>query len=172
MMHRVQKRIMDDNRPTNGKFQATNERGVALIIALAMIVILGLLGAFALSTSTTELHIAGNYRNEQFAYYNADVVQAWGPNNTTVLSNIVPYPINNPKNSYTTAPIPTVAGTTTVTVKFLCTGPPPPGMGADPAIFSALHYLITIIGKGPNGQSEYIVESEMIQLGPKNDPDC
>lgn len=170
MRHSSQERVGIDNRAKSGAFTVTNERGIALIVALVMLVIVGLLGTFALNTSSTELHIAGNYRNEQFAYYNADVLQAWGPNNTTVSSAVIPYANNNQPKTF---PVQTTStGTTTVTVQFLCTGPPPPGMGVDPDVFSALHYLVTIVGKGLNGQSEFTVETEMILLGPKNDSDC
>jgi Tfp pilus assembly protein PilX len=50
-----------------------SEQGVALILALVMLALLGMLGAFALSTSTTEMRVSGNYRTAQSAYYAADV---------------------------------------------------------------------------------------------------
>lgn len=49
-----------------------NEKGVALVLAMIMIVLMSILGAFALSTSTTEIAISGNYRNSQDAFYAAD----------------------------------------------------------------------------------------------------
>jgi len=176
MRHSGQKRVGIVSRAKAVSFNATNERGIALVVVLVMLVIVGLLGAFALNTSTTELHIAGNYRNEQFAYYNADVFQAWGPNNPGVSNTIIPYTNNTfgpcpPSCGTVTAPS-TSTGTTKVTVQFLCTSPPPPGMGADPDVFSALHYLVTVVGTGLTGQSEFTVETEMIILGPKSDSDC
>jgi hypothetical protein len=173
MRHSGQEQVSIDGRMNTGAFNATNERGIALVVALIMLAIIGLLGAFALNTTTTELHIAGNYRNEQFAYYNANMLQAYGPNNSNVNSKVIPYVNSNPS----IPPIPfgpytTSTGTTYVWVQFLCTSPPPPSMGADPDIFSALHYLVTIEGKGLNGRSEFTVETEMIMLGPKNNSDC
>jgi hypothetical protein len=49
-----------------------NERGVALIIVLMMLLLLSIIGASMLATSTTELKIAGNYRNSEEAFYTAD----------------------------------------------------------------------------------------------------
>jgi Tfp pilus assembly protein PilX len=51
---------------------AGNERGVALILALVMLSLLTILGAWALDTSSTDLKIAGNYRGAQYAFYAAE----------------------------------------------------------------------------------------------------
>jgi len=51
---------------------AGNERGAALIIVLVMLLLLSILGASMLATSTTELKIAGNYRNSEESFYTAD----------------------------------------------------------------------------------------------------
>ena len=45
-----------------------NERGVALLLALAMLAIMTVIGVFALDTSTTEVKISGNYRTSQEAF--------------------------------------------------------------------------------------------------------
>jgi hypothetical protein len=49
-----------------------NERGVAIIIVLMMLLLLSIIGASMLATSTSELKIAGNYRNNEEAFYTAD----------------------------------------------------------------------------------------------------
>jgi Tfp pilus assembly protein PilX len=49
-----------------------NERGVALIIVLVMLLLLTILGASMLSTSTSDLKISGNYRNSEESFYTAD----------------------------------------------------------------------------------------------------
>ncbi len=49
-----------------------NERGMALILALVMLALLGILGVWALDTSTTDLKISGNFRTTQSAFYAAD----------------------------------------------------------------------------------------------------
>ena len=56
----------------------TNEKGIALVVALVMLALLTLLGTFALSTSSTELFITGNYRNSQYAFYAADAGIEYG----------------------------------------------------------------------------------------------
>jgi hypothetical protein len=54
-----------------------NEQGMALILALVMLALLGILGSFALSTATTEMRVSGNYRTAQGAYYSADVASEY-----------------------------------------------------------------------------------------------
>lgn len=49
-----------------------NEQGTALIIALMAMMLLTALGAAVVMVSTTETHIAGNYRNSTEALYAAD----------------------------------------------------------------------------------------------------
>ena len=49
-----------------------NEKGFALILALSMLAIMSILGAFALMTSTTEVQISGNYSAGQQAFVAAD----------------------------------------------------------------------------------------------------
>ncbi len=49
-----------------------NERGIALIIVLGVLVLLTILGAWVLNTSSTDLRIAGNARNYQLALYYAE----------------------------------------------------------------------------------------------------
>ena len=49
-----------------------NERGVALIIVLIMLLLLTILGGSMLATSTSELKIAGNYRNSEESFYTAE----------------------------------------------------------------------------------------------------
>ncbi len=49
-----------------------NERGIALIMVLVLLALLTLLGAWALDTSSTDLKIAGNYKNAEAAFSMAD----------------------------------------------------------------------------------------------------
>ena len=154
-----------------------NERGIALVVALIMLVLLGMLGALALSTSTTELHIAGNYKNSEIAYYNADVLYTWGPQNPVVNTAIIPYVVNSfPSGTgYYDAPMPTEAlGESKIRVEFLCVGTPPAGSTDDAGAYLAYHYRVIMIGRGANN-AEFVVETEISKLGPKPDglePDC
>lgn len=56
----------------------SNERGVALLLALAMLAIMTVIGVFALDTSTTEVQISGNYRTSQEAFFAADRAVMFG----------------------------------------------------------------------------------------------
>ena len=158
-----------DHQSRKRSARAGNERGVALILTLVMLVVLGLLGALSLSTSSTELRIAGNYRNAQIAFYNADVTEAYGPNNTTVKTTINTMSVKSyPSNTtgYATMAMPAGSlGTTKVRVTYLCEGPQPKGVSGD---MWAYHYLVTTVGIGLNN-SEFVVESEVVTLMPKPD---
>ncbi len=48
-----------------GSERGDQERGLVLILGLWMLLLLSILGAFAISTSITEIGIAGNYRNAE-----------------------------------------------------------------------------------------------------------
>lgn len=62
-----------ENKPSNPLLRPlANERGVALLLALAMLAIMTVIGVFALDTSTTEVKISGNYRTSQEAFFAAD----------------------------------------------------------------------------------------------------
>jgi len=63
-----------------------NERGMALILALVMLTLLGILGALALDTSTTDLKISGNFRSEQYAFYAGDGGVGYVSNPNTLVS--------------------------------------------------------------------------------------
>ncbi len=56
----------------------SNQDGFALILALAMLAILSILGAFALTTSSTEVGISGNLRVSQEAFIAADRAVEFG----------------------------------------------------------------------------------------------
>ncbi len=53
-------------------YLSKNEDGFVLITAMVMLVILSLLGTFALNTTNFELLIAGNDRSHKEAFYSAD----------------------------------------------------------------------------------------------------
>jgi len=50
----------------------SDERGLALVVAMVLVAMLAFLGAAALLTSSTEMDIAGNERAYQEAFYTAD----------------------------------------------------------------------------------------------------
>lgn len=65
-----------------------NEKGVALVLAMIMLVLMSILGALALSTSTTEIAISGNYRNSQDAFYAADSAVEYAATNGAIYTAI------------------------------------------------------------------------------------
>lgn len=152
------------------------QRGIALVLALVMLTLLGMLGALALNRSSTELHITGNYRNQQIAYYNADDVEGWGPNNPLVITSISPYKVNTFPTGTGMQQMALPAGAVGekwVRVEFLCTSSAW-GDKTDQELYLSYHYLVTIRGVGVNG-AEFIVESEVSQKGPRPpglDADC
>ncbi len=154
-----------------------NERGVALILALTMLFILTLLGVFSLNNTTTDLHIAGNYRNQQIAMYNADVVDGYGVSNQNIIGQILPGTVNsypsttNPNvYSYITATMPTAAlgsgtpvsqGSSQFNVTYLCTSAVPRGLACSNCV--AHHYVVRTVGLSANN-SEMVVESDQIRI--------
>ena len=154
-----------------------SQKGMALVVALVMLVMLGMLGAFALNTTTTELHIAGNYRNAQVAFNNCTKTEAFGPNNQNILKAIVPYVINSypTGTGFQNVAMPAGSlGQTSVRVEFICASLSSLAKAQDQEGFLDYHFLVTIIGSGANN-SECVVETEVVQTGPRPqgiDPDC
>ncbi len=67
-----------------------NERGVALILVLIMIVLLGILGATVLTSTTSDLHITTNYRNLDDAFLAADAGMDFSQANGIIYSALLP----------------------------------------------------------------------------------
>jgi len=67
-----------------------NERGIALITVLVVLVLLCILGATVLSSSTSELRIVGNYRNLQEAFFAADAAVEFATTNGEIYTSIIP----------------------------------------------------------------------------------
>ncbi len=163
----------------NNKYKIGNERGMALIIALVMLAVLGMLGVLALNTSTTELRIAGNYRNDNIAFYNSNMPEAYGPNNTLIENQVAKdsttasvYP-SNPLVPFASIPATdrpaNALGQTSIRIQYLCVSQAPPGLPSD---VKAFHYVVTVVGKGLNN-AEYVTESEIIKLLPIDiETDC
>ena len=159
----------------DGRTLIKNERGVALILALTMLLILTLLGVFSLNNTTTDLHIAGNYRNQQIALYNADVVDGFGVSNQNIIDQIIPgtlnsYPVStipNVMNYYSpTMPSPApgtppALGNTQLNITYLCTSAVPRGLACSNCV--AHHFIVRTVGQGGKN-SETIVESDQIRI--------
>ncbi len=120
-----------------------NERGMALILALVMLTLLGILGVWALDNSTTDLKISGNFRTTQYAFYAADGGIGYTTNPYT-LPAVYNFNggnagwISNPINVIASGPVtgPTISASFTASVPSLLQGPLPP-TGSKASIYDA-----------------------------------
>ena len=150
-----------------------NEKGVALVMAMVMIVLLSILGAMSLSTSTIEIGISGNYRNSMEALYAAERAVEYAETNGSIYSTIgtgfqdltlAPHPANI--SITTNGRVSKLDETATDNrVVFLSSGALPPGSGSDPDLFEANYYLISATGSGPNSVI-YKIEAQIARVTP------
>jgi hypothetical protein len=139
-----------------------SNQGVVLIMGLWMLLLLSILGAFALSTSTTEIAIAGNYRNAGAAFNTADAAVEYAETDATIY------------NTIGTGSWPASAGTNPVPgginaqarVEYMASGLPPVGSGVDVSYFQANYYAIMATGTGPQN-AEASLESQVAKIVPK-----
>lgn len=149
---------------------------MALILVLVMLVLLTLLGAYALSTSSTELFISGSYRNSQLAFYSGAAGIDYGQENPQIYDNLKKtgdlWPVPGAGTGISADPIIHANYNTTpvgpdVKVVFLnsalhrtC-----PGSASDAELFNAYYYAVTSVGTG-QGNSRVDIESQVCRMGP------
>lgn len=143
----------------------SDERGAALILVLIMMLLLTILGATLLTSSTTDLQIAGNYRNNEEAFYNADTAIENAqignlPGGENIYTKIIPGVMNTYSSSL-------IIGSRTAkySVQYIGNGPPPAGSGSDDT-FQANFYVVEVTGTSANN-SRVEAESEIARLVPK-----
>jgi len=144
----------------------TDERGVALVLTLWMLVILGLLGALLLAASNVELRLAANDRHAQTALYVADSAIQYGRSDPAIYTTIADGTGGAPPGTVAQANLP--LGTNraeNVNVTFLTVGPPPVGSGL-PATYQAQYFQVQATGVGPNN-ARVLVESQIGRVIPK-----
>jgi type IV pilus assembly protein PilX len=148
-----------------------NERGAALVLALAMLTIMSILGAWVLSSARTEIGISGNYRTSQQAFYAADRAVEYAMVDENIYSTLNP---GSPPLILTGTMADNIeAGTGNSgllqdapnQVEFLTTGPLPPGSGSDDS-FQSRYYAITVTGEGPNNSTARI-DAQVARVVPK-----
>jgi len=161
------------------KVPLANERGVVLILVLVMMTLLLILGATVLTSSTTEIRLAGNIRNQQQAFYiaqgalelapaTAAVLNAMGNVGDTWTGTIAMNGSNIVATQGALTALPT--GTQNVAqlhVEYSASTTPPRGSGASADAFTANYYEFNVIGKGPN-DSEVEIISEVYRLQAKD----
>lgn len=124
-----------------------SERGIALIMVLIVLLLLSILGATIMTSTTSELRMTGNARNSEDAFFAADCALEFTETNGLVFQSIVPnlldpahsWPPPGEGNSYggnyqtvtfAAANANGAMSTAHVKVDYVATGPVPPGMGA------------------------------------------
>jgi len=133
-----------------------NKKGFALVLALVMLALLSILGAYALSTSATELFIAGNYRNNLTAFTTADAGGEFG-----LRAVMTSAPATTSSVNYTR----TIGnGTANITVTSVISGPMCPGRSESSTesggggFTAGEYYVVHSIGTGP-ASAQAVVES-------------
>lgn len=146
-----------------------NERGMALVLALVMLALLTILGAWALNTSSTDLKIAGNSRNTQNAFYSADAALDYAKNPDT-LETAYLYTLATGSTAIWSQAISIGNFATNMTVDYLGSGPLPAGsiydgdldMNGNPK-FHGLYFAVNTEGKAANN-AVVAVESAVVQV--------
>lgn len=149
-----------------------DQRGMALILALFMLVILSLLGALALSVSTTDIKISGNLKNQQNAFFAAEGAVEYAMGNVAIVQSIGTTDLNNgghPANL-------SMGGTkldpnATNQVDSLGAGELPDSLadrfGREK--FGGAYYTISVTGLGVNERSQTRIEAERVRVYQKDD---
>ena len=167
-----------DPATTAGTASLSSERGAALIIVLLLLLLLTILGSTVLTSSTTEVRLAGNYRNQQQAFFTAQgalehaVIASLVHNSMSNVNDIWTGTITFNGNNIVVATGAVVAAgaqdTAQVTAEFVASGTPPRGSGASADTFVANYYDVDVVGMGPNNSSVDI-NSEVYVLQAKTD---
>jgi hypothetical protein len=144
----------------------TNERGVALVLSLWMLVILGLLGTMLLAATNVEIRLAANDRHAQTALYTADSAIQYGRSDPAIYTTIGTGTGGSPAGTVNTASLTIGAHTAeNVNVTYLTVAPPPLGSGL-PATYQAQYFSVQATGVGPNN-SRVLVESQIGRIIPQ-----
>lgn len=157
-----------------------NESGIALVLAMGMLVIMSIIGALSLSTSSTELGLSGNYKTSQLAFYSAqraveysmthgDIYSAIGTSSIDLETGDHPANIaggTNEAMGIYQHPTDADDGPEDNKVTFMAAGGLPPGSGSDPTYFEARYYIVNVSGEGPN-RSIARVETQIGRIVPK-----
>lgn len=155
-----------------------SERGVALVIALVMLVLLTILGAWVLNSASTDIHISGNYRNNQQAFYAGDAAINYLTNANTLSAAYSDMSGTNyskcfgPDEPCDPAPSLTMSAVSqaTGTVEFLRSGPLPLGSAYDSNVdyngnpqFHGLYFNIQSSSTGMNN-AQAVIEAGVVQV--------
>lgn len=146
-----------------------NQKGVALVLALTMLAIMSMLGVLALSTSTSEIGISGNYRTAREAYFAAERAVEYSYTNKDIFDRPMtdfPVALTGDYATHIAVGNSGLKSGETNQVDYLTSGALPPGTGSDPTIFQARYYIVTVTAQGPRN-STVRVESQVSRIVPK-----
>jgi len=153
-----------------------NERGAALLIVLVMLLLLTIIGATLFTSSTTEIKIAGNYRNSLDAFIAADAAVEYAMTHEAIYTTLIPgvtTPWKPPGDGTITIPGTNNKANITVNLISARNNPPPGygyqedagvGAGAEPS-FKTNVFAISVEAHGPNG-ARADIEAGMARVVP------
>lgn len=157
------KKILADPR-------VNNERGTALVLTMVLLLLMGILGNLALTSSTRELKSSGGQNASVQAFCVADraieyamvagsIYDSIGSGSVALTGNHATLIAAGADNSGL------VDGAANQ-VQFREAGPLPPGSGSDPTYFQSRYYTINVTGEGPQNSSVRL-EAEVARIVPK-----
>lgn len=162
----VQYSFVASRRPVWRSLEAplVDQRGTALVLALAMLALMTILGTLLISTTTTEVKISGNFQSGQQAFYAADRALEYAhsrilgaADNVDLYNGSHPAdPTNTPHRELIRIG---VSGLDTNPgndpnknrALFIHSAPPPPGSGSDASLFQARYFIVSVTGANPVG---------------------
>ena len=138
----------------------SNNHGSALIIALIILAVMGLIGATLMDVTTTEIKLTGNYRTHQLSFYAADrTIELATQMTSSEDEDIDLYnDTDSSGSSYRTYLDMETSGledpdtspeAAANTVTYLSTGEPAISTGMDSNLVQARNYLVTAVGISP-----------------------
>ena len=145
------------------KDRLKDERGVALVMALVMLMLMGVLGTIMFKVTDHEMQISRNFSWRQGAFYAADSGVEYAQTDSNIYTAIGLGTINIPVGD---ASLATGVNDVTGTVKFMASGNPPTGMGVDATMFQGNYYLIQVTGTG-RSNSTLGLESSVVRIVPR-----
>jgi hypothetical protein len=152
-------------------FRVDNEQGAALLIVLVMLMLLTILSATLFTASTSEVRIAGNYRNSLETFSAADAAVEFALTYSRIYTLLDPVTTSWPAagsgkvlddsfqptakasldTNYNQITIPGTNNTAQVKVELVkYKGPLPPGIGTEEETFKANVFAVSVIANGPN----------------------
>ena len=165
--------LKTDNPRWAGPFaRLSDQRGIALILALSMLVILSLLGALALSVSTTDVQISGNLKNSQYSFFAAEAAVEYALGNETILQstgttnlNLGDHPANLSMGGTKLDP-----GAVNQVIS-RGAGELPDSLSSrfGREQFGGAYYTISVTGVGANERSQTKIEAEQVRVYQKDD---